>query len=131
MTEELKGGVAVIEKDGRHFLLKQSFNKPFGGQWRHPGGYFEKGEGHAGAILRETQEETGFDIEVIDKKPFHSEKIDYAEGYFGFYRALLKGGILKLQKCEAEDCGWFTLEEIKKLDLMRATKSFYEKKYNL
>lgn len=131
MSRQITGGVAVIEKDGKHFLIQQSKKKPFGGYWRHPGGSFEKNEKETEGISREIKEETNMDISVISQTPFHIEKDDYEPGYFGFYKAKLTGGIIKIDQNEVADFGFFTLEEIKKLKLMRATKSFYKKKYNL
>ncbi len=131
MTRKITGGVAVIEKDGKHFLIQQSKNKPLDGYWRHPGGSFEKNETEVSGIIREIKEETNLDIKVLNKKPFYIEKDDYEPGYFGFYKAKLIGGNLKIDNFEVADYGFFALDEIKKLKLMKATKSFYEKKYGL
>lgn len=131
MTKQITGGVAVLEKEGKHFLVRQSKNKPLGGQWRHPGGSFLKGERDIDGVTRELKEEVGLDVDVIDKKPIHIEKIDYKPGYFGFYMAVVKRGALNIDKREIDDWGWFSLKEIKKLNLMKATRSFYKKKYFL
>ena len=130
MDKQIIGGVAVIEKDGKCLLIKQSKNKPLSGLWRHPGGTFEKGESDADALVRELKEEMDLDIKVLGDKPFHTEKVDYKPGYFGFYKAVIIGGTIKINE-EIDDYGWFTLEEIKKLPLMKATKSFYKKEYGI
>ncbi len=131
MDQKIKGGVAVIEKDKKHFLIRQSENKPLGGQWRHPGGNFEKDEEPIDGVKREIKEETGLSIQIIDEKPFHVEKIDYGPGYVGFYRAIPQDGELKIDLREISDYGWFSFDEIKNLNLMEATRSFYRDKYNL
>jgi len=130
INDEIKGAVAVIEKDGKHFMIKQALNKPFGGQWRHPGGKFELNENPIEGLKREVKEETGLEIEVIDKCPLAILKSDYADHYFGFYRAKCKNAEIKINKREVENFGWFTVEEIKRLNLMNATKIFYEKYLN-
>lgn len=129
MTNNLniRGGVAIIEKDKKYFLVQQSHHKPCGGQWRHPGGRFNPGEDPTDGLIREVKEETGLDIEISDGNPVHVEKSDYAPFYFGFYRTRYKGGKIKLDKREAEDAGWYNIEEINKLNLMPATKNFYKK----
>lgn len=127
--KKINGGVAVIEKDGKHFLICQSKNKPLGGYWRHPGGSFKLNESFKEGIKREIKEETGLEIEVIDDNPIHVEKIDYKPGFFGFFRAKLIGGEIKIDENEIEKWGWFNRSEIKKLKLMKATKAFYKKIY--
>ncbi len=125
MDRQITGGVAVIEQDGKHLLIKQSKKKPLGGQWRHPGGSFKKGEIPVEGIKRELLEEIGLEIEVLDNEPVHIENIDYGPGYFGFYKAKITGGVFKIDKDEIEDYGWFSPQKIRNLDLMKATKLFY------
>jgi 8-oxo-dGTP diphosphatase len=109
-------------------MIKQGLSKPFDGQWRHPGGKFESNESPIEGLKREVKEETGLEIEITDERPIAILKSDYTDKYFGFYRARCKNAELKVNKREVEDFGWFTLEEIKKLNLMNATKIF-DKEY--
>ncbi len=124
---KLIGGVAIIENDGKHLLIKQSRNKPFSGQWRHPGGKFELGENVANGMKREVKEEVGLEIELVNENPVMVIESDYEPGSFGFFTARFVGGQLRIDKKEIEDVGWFTIEEIKKMDLMNATRRFYER----
>ncbi len=124
---KLIGGVAVIEHNGKRLLIQQSRNKPNSGQWRHPGGKFESNETITEGLIREIKEETGLDIEIIHKKAINVSPSEYDAGNFGFFNAKLVGGQLKIDKREVEDAGWFTINEIKKLNLMNATRKFYEK----
>jgi len=128
MNKKVTGGVAIINTNNKHLLIKQSTSKPLGGQWRHPGGSFGEGESAKEGIKREIKEEIGLKIKVLGNKPIYIEKIDYKPGYFGFYKASIIGGKLKIDRREIDDYGWFTIEEIKNLDLMKATKSFYKKR---
>ena len=48
---------AVVVRDGRLLLLQAH-----GGDVKMPGGGVEKGEGHQEALMREVQEETGYEV---------------------------------------------------------------------
>ena len=122
----LIGGVAVIEKQGRVLLIRQSRKKPLGGQWRHPGGKFEEGEDPLEGLKREIMEETGLIIEVMGKEPLFVAESDYDSGRFGFFRARVVGGELSIESSEIEQAGWFTPKEIMGLNLMAATMTFYQ-----
>lgn len=123
--KKIIGGVAVIVKDGKHLLIKQAKAKPLAGQWRHPGGKFNDDETPAEGIRREIREELGVDIEV-EEKPFAVAKSNYAPDYFGFYRAKYLGGKIKSDAGEVEEAGWFSLDDIKKLPLMKSTLKAYK-----
>jgi len=124
--KKLIGGVAVIVKNGKHLLIKQSKHKPLSGQWRHPGGRFEPGESYAEGIKREIKEELDIEIEVKDQ-PFYTAKSNYYPGYFGFFEASWIRGDIKLDTREAEEFGWFDAAEIKNLPLMPPTEITYKK----
>ena len=126
MNTEIRGAVSVIEKDGKHFMIKQSKSKPLSGQWRHPGGSLESDEKPVDGLKREVMEETGMEIELIDEKPIVILKADYVDCYFGFFRARFKGSGLKIDEKEIADFGWFTMDQIRKLNLMNATRIFYD-----
>lgn len=51
-----------LENDGEFLILQRQDHKPQGGTWGLPSGKVEKGEDLFNAIIRETQEETGFSI---------------------------------------------------------------------
>ncbi len=58
---------AIIQNDARQSLLlrRSNINKRFAGCWEWPGGKVDHGEDFVTALLRETLEETGYEIEVI------------------------------------------------------------------
>lgn len=54
---------AVIIREGRLALIKRG-NEPARGKWTIPGGHVELGESLENAVIRETKEETGLDVET-------------------------------------------------------------------
>lgn len=61
----LVGVGAVIVHQGR-VLLVQRGREPMKGRWTIPGGLIEVGEALSEAVVRETREETGLDIEPLE-----------------------------------------------------------------
>jgi 8-oxo-dGTP diphosphatase len=61
----LVGVGAVIVHDGR-VLLVQRGREPMKGRWTIPGGLIEIGEMLSEAVVRETREETGLEVEPIE-----------------------------------------------------------------
>ena len=53
---------AVIIKEGKIALIKRG-NEPARGKWTIPGGLVELGESPERAVVRETKEETGLDVD--------------------------------------------------------------------
>jgi 8-oxo-dGTP diphosphatase len=57
------GAMCFIRRDdGRVLLVQHTYRGP----WGVPGGLLERGESAEQAALRETREETGLEIEVVD-----------------------------------------------------------------
>jgi 8-oxo-dGTP diphosphatase len=61
----LVGVGAVIVYEGR-VLLVQRGREPMKGRWTIPGGLIEIGEALDAAVVRETREETGLEVEPIE-----------------------------------------------------------------
>jgi len=61
----LAGVGAVIVHEGR-VLLVQRGREPMLGKWTIPGGLIEVGEMLSEAVVRETREETGLDVEPVE-----------------------------------------------------------------
>lgn len=55
----------ILDSSGRCLLVRRSArNSNFAGCWEWPGGKVDPGEDFATALVRETKEETGLDVEI-------------------------------------------------------------------
>lgn len=108
-------GAVVFDDQGR-ILLIQRTRTPNQGMWAVPGGKPEFGERLEEAVVRETREETGLEVEVgevvwvgeIIEGPIHLVIIDHA--------ATVTGGILRAGD-DAGDARWVTIEEARSMPL--------------
>ncbi|HOE90249.1 MAG: CTP pyrophosphohydrolase [Spirochaetes bacterium ADurb.Bin315] len=105
---------AVIIKDGRIFAAQRNAFGPLAGKWEFPGGKIKEGESPVCALKREIREELGIEIEV--HSPFLT--VDHSYPTFDItlesYRCSLTEGTITLN--EHLSCGWFSLEELERLD---------------
>jgi 8-oxo-dGTP diphosphatase len=98
---------AVVDRDGRLLLVRENYDRR---RYTFPGGAVEPGESPLDAVVRETLEETGVEVEV--------------ESVVGLYR-LVSGLTVTLFRCsivdgvpacpesgEIADLGWFDPEAI-------------------
>jgi 8-oxo-dGTP diphosphatase len=122
----LVGVGAVVIKNGKILLVKRAF-EPGAGKWSVPGGLVEVGEKLSEACVRETKEETGLDVEVlelinvfdmIDKDSLGRVRYHYV--LVDFLVKLL-GGEERLSK-ETLEIKWVTREETKKMDMTITAK---------
>jgi ADP-ribose pyrophosphatase YjhB (NUDIX family) len=111
---------AIFDKDGRIFLTRRMDN----GQWCLPGGGMESGESVAEACEREVWKETGLRVRVKRLVGVYShpdQLVVYPDGNkahivaLHFETAILSGD--PTLSNETTDFGFFTLEEIEKLDM--------------
>ncbi|MES3037715.1 MAG: NUDIX hydrolase [Bdellovibrionota bacterium] len=106
-TKVIVSGV-VIKKDGRYLLVQEKQPKVYG-KWNFPAGWIDKNETPEQAALREAKEETGLEVELVNK-------LGVFEGTSGptrhTFEAKIIGGELKVQPEELLDIQWFTFDEI-------------------
>ena len=107
---------AIIERGGRFLLGKRSphrHNAP--GYWAPISGRIEAGESQADAVVREVREETGLVVSA-------GEKVAECDTHDGsalmhWWRAYpLDASTAWLANDEHSELGWFSLEEMKRLD---------------
>ncbi|MBN1202716.1 MAG: GNAT family N-acetyltransferase [Anaerolineae bacterium] len=87
-------GILIEKDDGLVFVKRGGRVKP--GSWALPSGYIEADESVKEAALRETKEETGLDVELIDLLGVYSfPEGPPTSGIIVFYRARAIGGTLR------------------------------------
>jgi ADP-ribose pyrophosphatase YjhB (NUDIX family) len=117
------GCSAIIfnEKREKILLTRRTDN----GRWCLPGGMMEAGESLMEACVREVEEETGLQVKVVRLIGVYSTPhriIEYADGnrkqqVAHSFEAEVIGGALTLSD-ETTEFGYFTIGEIKNMDLM-------------
>jgi len=116
----------LVEKDGKFLLVKRS-QPPRKGFWELPGGHVDEGESVTEAAQREAREEVG-EVEV-EKEPFYildPEHIRVGHQHRCHY---FRGRVVGEVKAgsDAAEVGWFTLEEMKKMDISYFTLLIFNK----
>jgi len=108
-----KTSTAIIPFPNNQILLIKRNTRPFVGYWALPGGRMDPGETVQQTIVRECKEETGLDVEIINKIGEYVEKgiideIDY-EYYPTCFLVKVVGGEMKRQESEIQDIKLFNL----------------------
>lgn len=122
----LVGVGAVAVKDGKILLVKRAF-EPGAGKWSVPGGLVEIGEKLSEACVRETEEETGLRVEVLELINVFDMIDKDDSGRFRYHYVLVEflvkplGGEERLST-ETRDLKWVTREEAKKMDMTRTAR---------
>lgn len=103
---------AFLEQDGEFLILRRA-HAPCLGEWDVPGGFVERGERPAEAVLREISEETGLlDVDVVEVIGAYTSRYGPAgKGTvdIGFHCQLVDGEMqISAEKSEAR---WVTLDE--------------------
>ncbi|GEM_PF-572716 len=130
MTKKVVVGIIPrLNRDEEAEFLLMSSKRDFGeftGFYYPPGGHLEEDEDIKTALIREINEELGF--EVIPLKQVEKSKGDVKDQltYWWICSAVVKE--INPQKDEVGDVKWFTKEQIIKSDkVWPATKKFFEK----
>jgi len=113
VTTNIVAGV-VIKQDNKYLLVQE--NSP-GGKihelWNFPAGKVDEGETIEEAAIREAKEESGYEVELINKLDIFQAHAQTPPKHV--YEAQIIGGELAWPKDEILNAGWFTLEEIKNI----------------
>lgn len=123
-------GALIVNKEGKLFFAK---SHKWSGKYVIPGGHVHIGESLEEAIKREVREETGLDVEIMNKlhftegvfpKEFHKKK------HFIYHHFLCqyKGDPQKVKMNDEFDgeFSWISLNEAKKLETMKSIKELLE-----
>lgn len=125
-THPLVGVGIVAIKDSEILLVKRAF-EPGAGKWSIPGGLVEVGEKLSEAGVRETEEETGIRVQVLELiNAFDIIDLD-DDGKVRYHYVLVDflarptGGDEKLSK-EITDLKWVSYEVAKDMDLTKTAR---------
>lgn len=122
---------AIIQNDKGEYLLIDRLKKPFG--FACPAGHIDKGEEGEDAIIREVKEETGLDvisIEYIETEDFLINVPQEACSHgvdvhiWQVFKIQAKGELI-FKADEVKSIGWYSVEQIKKLQLESVWKFFF------
>ncbi len=99
----------VIEKEGKYLLVQEKQPRAYK-KWNLPAGRVDIGETLEQAAVRETKEECGYDVELVDHILTLHQSVE--SPVLHAYRAKIVGGELKFPEDELLDAKWFTYEEV-------------------
>lgn len=114
----MKISVFVIIQQNDRFLLIRESNPKWKNKWFLPGGKLEENETFVDAAIRESKEETGYDVAIsgLTLVRLHT-KAESRKGLRIYLSGRVIGGDKKVlvdeHSLEAE---WFTMEEMKSLE---------------
>lgn len=109
-----KVAVVVFILNGDKVLLVQRAGDPAKGKWALPAGFIEYDEAPEDAARRETQEETGLQVEITRLLDVFPKKDDGMANIVIAYAARITGGVLDAAD-DAAAVGWFTRDDIPEL----------------
>lgn len=118
----------MVHRRGKLLLVKRG-ERPDRGKWSFPGGAVELGETTEEAATREVKEETGLEVELeglfdivtylpSERGPGARNQVIVVD-YLGRPRR----GRVRLNR-ESTAFGWFTADEVQRLDTTRSVKLF-------
>lgn len=121
-------GVFIFNAEGRLLLLK---SHKWPGKYVVPGGHVELGERLEQAAMREAKEETGLDIrdlKFINFQQFIYDPSFWKRRHFIFFDFACRADSTDVQlNDEAEEFGWFSLEQAAALPLDSYTRTSIER----
>jgi len=127
----LVGVGALILDDGRLLLIRRGA-QPGQGKWSIPGGLVELGENVQDAMIRETKEEVGLDVEAVKLMDvFDSVTLDdqgRIQYHFVVVNFLVRivGGTVRTES-DILEARWVPVEEVEKYVLTDSFRRFFEK----
>ena len=113
----MKTIVAIMEDEEKIFLLRRANTSAFEGFWALPGGKIDSGEDEREAIKREVTEETNLNFEPLHffgRYEEHFLQYGWDSDTDVFYGSF--SGNVRINE-ESSDYGWFSLDDIKEMDL--------------
>jgi 8-oxo-dGTP diphosphatase len=114
----------LFDEQGRCLLLRRSkVCGHFVGKWEWPGGKLDEGEDFASAVVRETREETGLEVEVIGLGGSTIFEMPAAHIVLLCMEVKSLGGQIKISE-EHDEFAWAPLDELGKWELTDHARAF-------
>lgn len=129
MTNTPRTGASVLVCKGKQYLLVKRGKDPYKGCWSLPGGSQELGETLEETARRELKEETNLDAGQLEFTKIRDRITKDKAGNITFHFVLATfvthnaTGTPKALD-DADDCGWFTLDEMQTLETTPETPQF-------
>ncbi|PIZ63773.1 hypothetical protein COY17_00185 [Candidatus Saccharibacteria bacterium CG_4_10_14_0_2_um_filter_52_9] len=112
-------GVVARNEQGEYLLVQEKIPEAYG-KWNLPAGHIDEIEGKpelpTQAALREGNEETGYEFELLDDEPLLVDDQTRPGYRFHTFWARVVGGELRVDHNEILDAGWFDLRAVMELD---------------
>lgn len=108
-------GVLVV-RAGAVLLIRRKF-APFQGYWDIPGGFLEPEELPEIGAIRETREETGLEVRLLDFLGFYMDVYEYQDEAYPILNIYFVGEAPGEPRAgdDADDYGWFPLDALPEL----------------
>lgn len=114
--------VGVVSRRGRVLITRRAESAMLGGLWEFPGGKIRAGEGAADACRREIREETGLDVDVVERVTRVRHAYTHLKVEIEVFRCVHKQGRVRLQG--PVDHRWILLEETGQYAFPKANHKF-------
>ncbi|MBS4179545.1 NUDIX domain-containing protein [Lederbergia citrea] len=111
---------AIVIKDNKVLLVRRA-QEPGKGKWTNPGGYIEQNEFIEDTIVRELMEETGIKARVTGITAIRDQPSNIHNIYLVFAMEYLDGEA-RPDEIEVDAAGFFSMEEMRTLDVADLTK---------
>lgn len=106
----------IIENDNDEILLIKSYRYVLGREeWEVPAGRIEDGEDEVSTAKREAMEETGYEINDIQKVCTFNPNNGMSDLTIHLYRAKAGSSISNFDKNEVKEIAWFSKDTIKQM----------------
>lgn len=126
---EMHHGAGVLLTHKGKYLLLDRVNPPLG--FACPAGHIDEGEDSRTTAIREVFEETGIKLEnvefVLEEEVLWNFCGSAPSHYWYLYKAESPTEKFKIEANEAKSMNWYTIEEIKKLNLEPVWRYWFEK----
>jgi ADP-ribose pyrophosphatase YjhB (NUDIX family) len=109
-TAKVGAGAAIFNEDGQILLVKRADN----GKWGFPAGGVEPNESAAAAAVRETKEETGIDVKIVELVGVYHEKAGKSNPHSVvpvFYLCERMGGTLQSSH-ETDEVRYWDIDDV-------------------